>query len=71
MAYYGVMRQSILKSKKLPVETKAAIVRAVCEILNDPDFGLELSTIARARLRKAATLRGKGISFSSIQAKYS
>lgn len=67
---WDIMQQSVFKSKELSVETKAAIVRAVCEILDDPDLGLELSARARIRLRKAMSPRGKSVPLSAIREKY-
>lgn len=39
--------------EKIPAAIKAAITHAVYEIVNDPDFGLELSDKAKRRLNKA------------------
>lgn len=56
--------------KKLSSEVKTFIIRAVYEVLNDPDFGLELSEWTKKRLRKARVSKRKGISFSEIKNKY-
>lgn len=51
-------------------ELKPFIVQTVSDVLNDPDFGLELSERAQARLRQARKAAGKTISFSDIKRKY-
>lgn len=57
-------------SKKLTPQIKTFILRAIHEILSDPDFGLELSEKAKKRLRQAASSKQKTISFSEIKKKY-
>ena len=64
------MLSTILKKKNVSIETKAVIMRAVHEILDDPDFGMELSMSAKARLHKAIASRAKRISFSAIKKAY-
>ncbi len=61
---------TIIIPKELTKEVKTFIVQAVNEVLNDPDFGLELSEKARKRLRQALTPKQKTISFSEIKRKY-
>ena len=51
-------------------ELKPFIVQTISEVLNDPDFGLELSGRAQARLRQARESSGKTISFNDIKRKY-
>lgn len=56
----------------MTAEVRAFIARAAVEVLNDPDFGLELSKEAKKRLRKAKTQspRQKTVLFSEIKKKY-
>ena len=61
---------TIAITKKLNKEVKTFIVQAVHEILNDPDFGLELSEKAKKRLRQTSVLKPKAISFTEIKKKY-
>lgn len=56
--------------KKLTPQIKSFIVRAIQEVLNDPDFGLELSKKAKKRLRQAAVSKQKTIPFSEIKKSY-
>lgn len=56
--------------KKLIVEIKSFIVRAIEEVLNDPDFGLELTERAKRRLRQATGSKRKNIPFSEIKKSY-
>ena len=57
-------------SKKPSIDVRAFVMRAVSEVLSDPDFGLELRTQAKKRLREANLYNGKTISFSEIKRKY-
>ncbi len=45
---------------------KIFAVRAVQEVLSDPDFGSELTAKAKKRLRGADSFRGKTVSFAKI-----
>ena len=56
--------------RKLNKEVKTFIVKAIYEILNDPDFGLELSEKAKKRLRQSLISKQKTISFSEIKKRY-
>ena len=56
--------------KKLTKEVKTFIIQTVKEVLNDPDFGLELSEKAKKRLHQALISKRKTISFSEIRKKY-
>ncbi len=56
--------------KKLNKEIKMFIVQAVNEVLDDPDFGLELTAQAQKRLRQASSSKQKTISFSEIKKRY-
>ena len=64
------MATTTIPKKELTKEVKIFIVQAINEVLNDPDFGLELSEKAKKRLRQALTLKKKTISFSEIRGKY-
>lgn len=67
--YYADMSATAIP-KKLTGEIKLFIVRAIEEVLSDPDFGLELTERAKRRLRQAAGSKRKNISFSEIKKKY-
>ena len=56
--------------KKLTKEVKTFIIQTVKEVLNDPDFGLELSEKAKKRLHQALISKRKPISFSEIRKQY-
>jgi len=56
--------------KRLTKEVKTFIIQTVNEVLNDPDFGLELSEKAKKRLHQALISKRKTISFSEIRKKY-
>jgi hypothetical protein len=56
--------------KKINQKMKIFAVRAVQEVLSDPDFGLALTAKAKKRLKSARVLRGEKISFSKILKKY-
>ena len=56
--------------KELTKEVKTFIIQTVNEVLNDPDFGLELSEEAKKRLHQASISKRKTISFSEIRKKY-
>ncbi|MDP3012863.1 MAG: hypothetical protein Q8M92_01385 [Candidatus Subteraquimicrobiales bacterium] len=56
--------------KKLNKELESSIIRAVYQVLSDPDFRLELSDKAKERLHQALISKGKTISFSEIKKKY-
>lgn len=52
-------------------ELKPFIARTISSVLNDPDFGLELSDKAQSRLSQARKVLGKTVSFSEIKKRYS
>lgn len=56
--------------KKITKEVKTFIVQAIYEVLNDPDFGLELSGRVKKRLRQSLISKQKTIPFSEIKRKY-
>ncbi|OGY92555.1 MAG: hypothetical protein A3H70_00655 [Candidatus Komeilibacteria bacterium RIFCSPLOWO2_02_FULL_48_11] len=51
-------------------ELRPFIIQTVSEVLEDPDFGLELSDRAKMRLQQARDSSEKGIPFSEIKRKY-
>ena len=51
-------------------DEKIAIAEVVREILDDPDFGLELTNEAKRRLRRAMKDRRPGIPFEEIKRRY-
>ena len=55
-------------SQRLTKEIKAFIIQTVYQVLNDPDFGLELTEKAKKRLHRA--FKQKTISFSEIKKKH-
>ena len=57
-------------SQKLNADMRVLIVRVISEILNDPDFGRELSAKAKKRLQSVSVSRAKSIPFSEIRRKY-
>ncbi|TSC94645.1 MAG: hypothetical protein CEN87_366 [Parcubacteria group bacterium Licking1014_1] len=67
------MANSIIKNKNSKIHTvsgvelRRLIIEAVYEILNDPDFGLELQDWVKERLKKRPK---KTISFEEIKKKY-
>ena len=58
------------KKVVLEPELRSFIADAIREILDDPDFGLELSDRARERLDRAPAHKDKTISSSTIKEKY-
>ncbi len=56
--------------KKITPQIKGFIIRTIYEILNDPDFGLELSAKAKKRLGRASAQKQKTISFAEIKKRY-
>jgi len=47
--------------KKLTKEVRIFIIQAIYEILNDPDFGLELNEKVQKRLRQVLATKQKPI----------
>lgn len=64
------METNVLTTQKLSAASRAVIISAVYEVLNDPDFGLQLSEKAKQRFRKAKRSRNAGVTFSEIKRKY-
>lgn len=51
-------------------EMKTFIMRAIQEVLADPDFGLELSEKAKKRLSQVSKLHRKAVPLYDIKKKY-
>ncbi|MBI3442293.1 MAG: hypothetical protein HY007_00790 [Candidatus Sungbacteria bacterium] len=51
-------------------EIKALIAGMIFEVLNDPDFGLELSEKAKSRLRRARMQKTKTVPLFEIKKRY-
>lgn len=69
--YYINMNTITAIKKNFNTEIKPLIMRAIHEVLSDPDFGLELTERAKRRLRKARISRQRrGIPFSDIKKNY-
>jgi len=66
--YYFSMRTTI--AEKTANNLKIMVAQTVAEILNDHDFGLELSAKARQRLRQAARAEEKTTALSAIKRKH-
>ena len=64
------MATKTVKKQKLEAETKEFIVRAIQEILNDPDLGLEPTPKATKRLHKAMISKKAGTDLDTILKKY-
>lgn len=56
--------------KKLNKEVRVFIIQTVNEVLNNPDFGLELTKKAKKRLYQASISKQKTIPFSEIKKKH-
>ena len=67
------MRMNIVstKSDHINPRLKAYIAESVREILDDPDFGLELSATAKRRLKEARRSSAKGIPLVTLLKRYS
>jgi len=59
-----------LKEKKLAPVTRAFIAGAVRDVLEDPDFGLELTASAKKRLKEACKDAKKQMPLSEIRKRY-
>lgn len=56
--------------RTLDAQERVFIVKAVQEVLEDPDFGLELTEEAKKRLEKERVSKQKTISLGEIKRKY-
>lgn len=66
----SIVHMSVKITEKLEPHTRTFIVEAIKDIMNDPDFGFELSERAKRRLTMAKTIKEKGKSFSEVKKKY-
>jgi hypothetical protein len=57
-------------TKKLSNDVKEFVIRVVGEVLNDPDFGMNLTEETKRKLRQASNFDGKTISLNEIEKKY-
>lgn len=57
--------------RELTPKLKTFVTQTVSEILNDPDFGLELTEYAKKRLRKARLKTTKTIPLEEIKKEFS
>lgn len=64
------MNLAITKKKDIDPRLRAYIAESVREVLDDPDFGLELSAKAKRRLKQAQTSSAKGISLETLLKRY-
>ncbi len=64
------MATRLSKEHKLEPKAKLFIVEAIREVLEDPDFGLELTAQAKKRLREAFDASKRRVSLSEIRRKY-
>lgn len=58
------------KQQKFNGQLRLYISQAITEILNDPDYGMELSEKTKERLQKIKQSPRKAISFEDIKKKY-
>lgn len=64
------MSKTLFQNKDFNMVIRLEIIKALREILDDPDFGLEFTDYAKKRLRQAQKSKGKGIPLSEIKKKY-
>jgi len=62
---------SIKIAGQLEIGTKAFIVQAIQDIMNDPDFGLKFTKNAGRRLQQASTKKEKFVSLLELKKRYS
>ena len=65
------MNTASVGTDKISPRLKAYIAESVREVLDDPDFGLELSATAKRRLKQAQKSSAKGISLATLLKRYS
>ena len=70
MCYSRRMNLTASKSKNIEPRLRAYIAESVREVLDDPDFGLELSEKAKRRLMAAQASSAKGIPLETILKRY-
>ena len=61
------MTVTMPKHRNIQLELKAFIAHSIREILDDPDFGLELSETTKRRLRAAKNKKQKWISHAELK----
>lgn len=64
------MSKTIFQNKDMNLIIRHEVVKALRDILEDPDFGLELTEYAKKRIRQAQKSKGKGIPLPKIKRKY-
>ena len=64
------MNTAFAKSRKVELQLRAYIAESVREVLDDPDFGLELSAATKRRLKKIQTQPEKYIPLATVLKKY-
>ena len=64
------MATATQKHDTIKPELKAFIAHSIREILDDPDYGLELKESFKKKLRVAQKSKGKGIPLAEIRKKY-
>ncbi len=64
------MTTAVRKQKLIRPELKAFIADSVREILDDPDYGLQLTEHVKKKLCMAERADGKGTSLARIRKKY-
>ena len=64
------MATATQKRDSITPELKAFIAHSIREILDDPDYGLELKESFKKKLRAAQKSKDKGIPLAEIRRKY-
>ena len=64
------MATATQKHENIRPELKAFITHSIREILDDPDYGLELTEGVKKKLRAAQRSKGRGIPLAEIRKKY-
>jgi len=64
------MATTTQKHENIRPELKAFIAHSIREILDDPDYGLELTEAFKKKLKAAQRSKSKGIPLSEIRKKY-
>ena len=59
-----------LRKKTLGPELRALVAETVHEVLNDPDFGMELTTSARKKLLASMDKKQKMVPWEEVRRKY-
>lgn len=64
------MSKLIFQENNINSIIRREVLTVLREVIDDPDFGLELTEKAKKRLRKAKSSKQKSVSFSEIKKKY-